>query len=317
MKLSRKTFNKRLVETTLATASLTAIDHQLLAHEKYKFNYILCSAMYGTMKLEEVLPEVHKTGSNGIDLWPLVHANHREQAEKMGKEAFKALLLKNKVKVTGMACYKLGPFGLQNEMKYAREISGPGTTFVCASRGPKKLKPGKELKNAVRDFCEKLKPHVEVAEELGMKIAIENHSGSMIHTKESILWFHEMSDYSDSLGIAYAPHHLEKANLNANEMGQLIIDLDSTVKYFYAQQYGKGSSTKMPKQDELLQMPGRGALDFEPLVAGLKDIHYSGPVGIFIHPYPRGLPILETVSEITAEINRSKKYLDQCIEKVS
>ena len=171
--MKRKHFCHTTAKTLISTGLLSATGHSLLAHENYKFNYIMCSAMYGTMKLEDILPEVKKIGASGIDLWPRVHADHREQAEKMGREAFQELLRKNKVKIKGMACYKLGPFGLQDEMKYAKEISGSGVTFVCASRGPKNLKPGPELKKAISVFCEKLKPHVEAAEKYGMTIAIE------------------------------------------------------------------------------------------------------------------------------------------------
>lgn len=315
--MKRRQFCQSAAKTLAASSILGATSPTLLAHEPYKFNYVMCSAMYGNMKLKDILPEVKKIGANGIDLWPKVHGDHREQAEAMGKEAFMELLQKNQVKIKGMACYKLGPFGLEKEMQYAKEVSGPGATFVCTSRGPKNLSPGPELKKAVADFCEKMKPHAEAAEKHGMTIAIENHSGSLLHTRESMLWFHEFSNYSDALGVAFAPHHLEKAGLDGEKMGQLFSDLDTTVLYFYAQQYGAGSSTTMPKDKELLQMPGRGSLDFTPMARSMKEIDYQGPVGIFMHPYPRGLPILNTVSEITAEINRSRAYLDRCLAKVS
>lgn len=313
--MKRKQFCQTAAKTLVSTGLLGAASKSLSAHEPYKFNYIMCSAMYGNMKLKDILPEVKKIGANGIDLWPKVHADHREQAEAMGKEAFKELLQKNDVKIKGMACYKLGPFGLQKEMQYAKEVSGSGVTFVCASRGPRNLSPGPEMKKAVSDFCEKLKPHAAAAEKYGMTIAIENHANSLLHTRESALWFQEFSAYSDALGIAFAPHHFEKTGMDGEKMAVLLSDLDTKVLYFYAQQYGAGSSTTMPKDKELLQMPGRGSLDFCPMVRSMKDIDYHGPLGIFMHPYPRGLPILETVSEITAEINRSKAYLDHCLKK--
>lgn len=33
--------------------------------------------------------------------------------------------------------------------------------------------------------------------------------------------------------------------------------------------------TRTPKEKELLQMPGRGALDFRPLLAALRDIRFA------------------------------------------
>jgi sugar phosphate isomerase/epimerase len=78
---------------------------------------------------------------------------------------------------------------------------------------------------------------------------------------------------------------------------------------FYAWQHGDGCMTKLPKEQELLQMPGRGPLDFGPLVKALVDIKYQGWTEIFMHPVPRGIPILETAQEVTAEINKSRAYL--------
>jgi sugar phosphate isomerase/epimerase len=54
-------------------------------------------------------------------------------------------------------------------------------------------------------------------------------------------------------------------------------------------------------------------LDFRPLLAALKKIGYSGGVEIFMHPVPRGIPILETTAQVTDEINRARRYLDQCL----
>jgi sugar phosphate isomerase/epimerase len=64
------------------------------------------------------------------------------------------------------------------------------------------------------------------------------------------------------------------------------------------------------KEKELLQMPGRGELNFAPLVQAFRDIEYSGWTEIFMHPFPRGIPILETTTAVTAEINRSRQYLE-------
>ena len=79
---------------------------------------------------------------------------------------------------------------------------------------------------------------------------------------------------------------------------------------FYAWQYGMGCMKKLPKEQELLQMPGRGKLDFTLIVKSLKAINYSGYTSIFMHPVPRGIPILPTAKETTKEINRAKNYLD-------
>ncbi len=63
-------------------------------------------------------------------------------------------------------------------------------------------------------------------------------------------------------------------------------------------------------------MPGRGRMDFKPIVRALGDVNYKGWTEIFMHPVPRGIPILEKTSEVTAEINRARAYLDGLIAKI-
>jgi len=69
----------------------------------------------------------------------------------------------------------------------------------------------------------------------------------------------------------------------------------------------------MPKADELQQMPGRGPLDFRPLLSALKAIRFAGPEDIFMHPVPRGIPILETTARVTGEVNHARRYLADCL----
>jgi hypothetical protein len=45
----------------------------------------------------------------------------------------------------------------------------------------------------------------------------------------------------------------------------------------------------------------------------LREIKFTGPTEIFMHPTPRGIPILPTAAETTAEIIRAKQHLDSLI----
>lgn len=72
-----------------------------------------------------------------------------------------------------------------------------------------------------------------------------------------------------------------------------------------------GCMKPMPKDEELQQLPGRGKLDWKPLLAALKAINFTGPTEIFMHPTPRGIPILPSAAETTAEIVRAREFLDR------
>jgi sugar phosphate isomerase/epimerase len=272
----------------------------------FRLRYVLASSLYGRLKLEEIVPEVGKTGAQWIDLWPETHANQREQMDAMGHDRFAALLRKHGVRLGMTTRYDLGPFGLREEMKIVRRLGG--SLVVTGSHGPKGL-TGADCKKAVGNFVEKMKPHVAAAEELGVTIAIENHASALVASPESLRYFAELSS-SPRLGIAFAPYHLPQ---DPHLLAQLIEDLGPKLVHFYAWQEGRGCMKKLPKSEELEQMPGRGKLDFRPILAALKKIGYQGWTEIFMHPVPRGIPIIETAGKVTEEINRARRYLEDAL----
>ena len=168
------------------------------------------------------------------------------------------------------------------------------------------------MKAAVGTFVEQMKPHLEVAAETGVTIAIENHGNNLIDSPDSLKWLVELRS-SEHLAVALAPYHLPQ---DEKLIGDLIRELGNGIVMFYAWQHGMGCHEKLPKEQELLQMPGRGELDFVPLVAALREINYRGWTEIFMHPVPRGVPILDSTAAVTAEINRSREYLAKCVQKI-
>ena len=275
----------------------------------FELNYILASCMYGTLQLAEIVPEVKKIGAAHIDIWPRVHGDQREQVESMGNDAFAELLATHGVGLGISTRFDLGPFGLEKEMGFARDFGA--ALIVTGSQGPKDL-TGEELRAAVADFAEGLKPHIAAAEKHGITISIENHSSALIESPDSMRWLIEFTD-SPHLGIALAPYHLPD---DAQLVAQLIEDLGQGLALFYAWQHGMGCHEKLPKEQELMQMPGRGDLDFGRILSALKKIDYTGWTEIFMHPVPRGIPILDTAADVTDEINRARKYLDQLAQTV-
>lgn len=275
----------------------------------FELNYILASCMYGTTSLAEIVPEVEKIGSEKIDIWPRVHGDQREQVESMGNEAFAALLADHGVGLGVSTRFDLGPFGLADEMAFCEDFGA--SLIVTGSKGPKDL-AGEELRAAVAEFAEGLKPHIATAEQHGITISIENHSSALIESPDSMRWLIEFTD-SPHLGIALAPYHLPD---DAELVAQLITDLGPGLALFYAWQHGMGCHEKLPKEQELMQLPGRGTLDFAPILSALKKINFSGWTEIFMHPVPRGIPILDTTAEVTDEINRARHHLDQFAQSV-
>ncbi|MDT8302216.1 MAG: TIM barrel protein [Sedimentisphaerales bacterium] len=274
----------------------------------FQFRYIVGSSMYGRMALRDVLPEVLKAGAQYIDIWPEHHANHREQIETMGHEQFAAMLEQYQVELGILTHFDLGPFGLQDEMRTVKKLGG--SMVISGSPSPGNLK-GQALKSAVRGFVEKMKPHIAAAEGMDATIGIENHANSLIDSPDAMRWLAEFTP-SRYLGIALAPYHLPQ---EPGLIAKCITDIGKCLVHFYAWQYGMGCHKKLPKQQELMQLPGRGEMDFVPIVGALKKINYRGWTEVFMHPVPRGIPIMPTAAEVTSEINRARKYLDLCLSR--
>ena len=296
---------------SLAVAATVPLITRAAARETFRLRYVLSSALYGEMPLEVILPEVAKTGCEAIDIWCRVHGNQREQIAEMGDAAFAALLAQYRVKLGVSTRYPLGPTGLADEMKWMKKFGGG--IIVTGSGGPSEP-AGQAAKNAVLAFLEKMKPHVAAAEENGVTIAVENHNRQFLHHPDSLRYFAEFNR-SAHLGVALAPHHLHPW---IEQLPSLIRDLGvKQIPFMYFQEHSEGIFAKVAKEIELRQLPGfGGGLDYRPVIKALADIRYAGLVEIFMHPTPRGIPILPTVPEITAAINRSRDYLERCRREV-
>ena len=277
--------------------------------EKFEIRYVLASALYGNLPLAQVLPEIARSGSIGLDLWGKVHATHREEVDAMGEETFSALLEEHGVKVHVSTRYPLGPFGLQPEMPFLKRLGGK--LLVCGTAKPKEPS-GAEARAAVKGFLEKMKPHADAAGEHGLVIAVENHANQLLYHPDSLRAFAELNDHP-ALGVAFAPHHLHE---HLDEIPALLRDLGpENLPFIYFQEYGIGSKQEVEKEIELEQLPGRGTLDYVPIVRALREIGFAGVAEIFMHPTPRGVPMLPTARAITEVINESRRHLDGCLAK--
>lgn len=272
----------------------------------FRLNYIVSAAMYGTFPLADVLPEAHKLGADAIDVWPMPHGNHREQMDELGLDRFAELLKANDVRLGAVTRYDLPPSKLGDEFKMLERFGGK--VLVTGASNP----DGATVRDQVKKFVDDMGEAVSQAEDSGVKIGIENHMSSVLNTPEAVRYFGEFSQ-SPNLGLAMAPYHLPQ---DPHEIARLIEDLGDKLVFFQAWEHGKGCMEVLPKEEEMQQMPGLGPLDFVPIVGALKKINYAGWTEIFMHPTPRGIPVRETISEVTAEINRSRSYLDQCVSEL-
>ncbi len=274
---------------------------------RFRLNYIVSAAMYGTAPLASVLDEVKKAGADSVDVWPKPHGDHREQMDRLGLDRAETLFKERGIRLGAITRYDLGPGQLSNEIDVLHRFGGK--MIVTGAKRPH----GTTVKEQVRNFVQSMKQDVEIAAKHGITIGIENHARTALTTPDSLRYFAEFIDFPN-FGLAMAPYHLPQDPL---AIASLITDLDEKLVFFQAWEYGMGCMEKLPKDQELMQMPGRGKLDFEPIVAALAKNNYQGWTEIFMHPVPRGIAIHETNDKVTAEINRSRAYLERCLAAVA
>lgn len=294
---------RRFLQSLAATAAVPAF----AAESPWKLNYLLASSMYGSLPLAEILPEVKKTGATAIELWPKKHGTQREEMDAIGHDKFAAMLKEHGISFGGTTRYDLGPFKLTEEIAVVKKMGG--NFIVTGGSGDYKVPPD-QLKTNVKDFVEKMKPHAALAAENGVEIGIENHVNNLIDTPDSLRWLADDIRNIPGIGIALAPYHLPQ---ETKLLSDLIKHIDQKMTLFYTWEHGMGCTKPMPKEEELQQMPGRGKLDWKPLLQALKETKFTGPTEIFMHPTPRGIPIMPTLAESTAEIVRAKQHLDAIV----
>ena len=298
--MNRRRFLQSLASLPAASA--------IAADAPWKLNYMLASSMYGSLPLVEILPEVKKTGATGIELWPKKHGTQREELDAIGHDKFAAMLKAHGLSFGGTTRYDLGPFKLADEIKVVSKLGG--NFIVTGGAGDYKGLTPEKLKANVKDFVEKMKPHAALAAQSGVTIGIENHVNNLIDTPDSLLWLADFTRDLPGIGIALAPYHLPQ---DPKLLADLVTHANKKLTLFYAWEHGMGCMKPMPKDEELQQLPGRGKLDWKPLLSALKQINFTGPTEIFMHPTPRGIPIMPTPAESTAEIIRAKNHLDQLL----
>ncbi len=314
LRTKRHALNRRRFVAAATSTMITSGFNQSLAVaddvNHFQLNYMLASSLYGHIYLGDILPEVIKTGATAIDLWPRTHGSQREQLDAIGIRKYQEMTAEHGVTTGCLTRYDIGRSDRQDQLNEEIELAGRlGCNCVVTSAfGPRDLQ-GAELKIAVEKFVAQLRPTIDIAEEHGVRLSIENHAKNLIESPDSLKWLAEFAP-SPNLAIAFAPYHLEQ---DATKLGELIESLGPAIALLYAWQHGQGCMTKLPKEEELQQLPGRGSLDFKPLLSALKKTGFNGWTEIFMHPVPRGIPILETETLVTAEINHARDYLEGLI----
>lgn len=146
--------------------------------------------MYGYMYVGEILPAVAKTGATHIDLWPERHGNQREQLTRSWRRKVRrdAQQAQRAAWLYHAVCS--GTVRSEGRISLAQRFGCQ--LIVTGGEGPKGLS-GAELKSAVGVFIERMKPHLALAEECGVTVAIENHGNNLFETADRLRYLRDLT----------------------------------------------------------------------------------------------------------------------------
>jgi len=220
--------------------------------------------------------------------WLQEACRHLAEAQELGAAGFKKLLGGHKLEIGCYTTYRTKGHD-EGFPGFAEFIGACGGGVVVRESKYGKVAGG-ELEGALRDFFEELKPEIELARKHGVRLAVENHSGAILDTLESIRQFTKLNSAPEVVGIALAPYHLQARKVPVVEA---IRACGKQLLFFYAWQLKKGSD----------QLPGHGPADFKPWMQALAELKYAHWITPFMHGE---LP----TEEMTAAVAKARRYLE-------
>ena len=255
----------------------------------WKPRLALSSVMFLELSLVAFCRQAAELGFQGIDLWsPFGKCRHLAEAQELGAEGFRKLLARHRLE---LACYT-------TYRTKGHDEGFPGfAEFIGACGGGVVVRESKygrfakeELEAAMRKFFEELKPEIELARKHGVRLAIENHSGAMLDTLESIRVFTKLNPAPEVVGIALAIYHLQARKVPVEEAMRAC---GKQLLFVYAWQQGRG----------VLQLPGHGPVDFTPWLQTLAQQKYAHWMTPFMHGE-------EPVEKMAAAVTKARGYLE-------
>ncbi len=276
---------RRFLSRSATAAAACAVSGRLCAEppaSPWTMRLSTSSIHYMSLPIEQACQRIAALGFEAIDIWsPHAGCPHLDDArDRLGPDGLKRVLEQNRLKPYAWSVYA-GGFA-----KYADFIGAMGGGV--AVRGNTRRYPPEEMTARMKEFVEGLKPELELAEKHNVHLAIENHSGQLMNSLDSLKAFMDFARHP-RLGIALAPYHLQRIEASVEEA---IAICGPRLLFFYAWQAQPGIG----------QLPGIGPTDFTPWLAALAKAKYRWYVNPFMHGEPEP-------DEMTDALRTSREYL--------
>jgi sugar phosphate isomerase/epimerase len=258
------------------------------AEGKPAFRFSTSTIMYHDSPFEVAIEEIAKTGCEAVDLWEAqatMPVNHMQWVEKNRPERLREFVESFGLKLWAFSIYWSPGNKRPERLQWLADAGGEVAVLGGGAGADQPVVAGVDA----------LRPLVGRAEELGLKIAGENHGGSSLDSVASMREFVGLAE-SPALGIALAPFHVMGAG---EPVPEAVRACGEKLLFFYAWQQAPG----------MAELPGDGTLDFLPVLRALRQVGYKGYLNIFTHTHvPR--------DEMTQAVIQSRQYLESLAEQV-
>lgn len=252
------------------------------------FRFSTSTIMYHDSPFEVAMEEIAKTGCDAVDLWEAhggYPVNHMQWVEKNRPERLREFVESFGLKLWSFSIYWSPGNKRLERLQWLADAGGEVAVLGGGAGADQPVSAGVDA----------LRPLVDRAAELGLKIAGENHGGSSLNSIASMREFVGLAE-SPALGIALAPYHAMGAGESVPEAVRACAE---KLLFFYAWQRAPG----------MAELPGDGTLDFLPVLQALRQVRYTGYLNIFTHTHvPR--------DEMTEGVVESRRYLESLAEQV-
>lgn len=272
--------------------TLARIRHRVAASRPV----VASTLMYGHYSRKELLREIASAGLQHVDLWMHPEMANHFDPKKEEVSAIKAELQKLGLEVKMISYYGAAP--VSQKLRIAHELGAKVvvTVGVNVSKSP--------------DIAEKLKPHLDLAQELGITIAFENHRDLMETIEDTQKFLDTLSHPAAS--ICLAPPHLESCGQHPEDALAALKNRISVVYLWDWNVYGKhfGFSNRDAQigfSNGDAQTPGTGNLDFRSIMTAA--IRYA-PQALWSFAWhgTEDWPI----ERITNGLIRASRHIDRC-----
>jgi len=282
--MRRQNLGSRVVAGAASAATPSVVNSQLETRNP-KPAFSVSTSMYPDSAFEVAIDEIVKTGAQAVDLWdtPNYPVNCMDWVWKRRPWMLKEYLGNCGLQLFAFSVYFSPWNALEERLEWLAEAGGQ----VAVLGG------GAAHGQPVAEGLKRLLPLAKRAEQLGLRIAGENHGGSSLNTIAELREFARLAE-SPALGVALAPYHVMGNNESVAEAVEAV---GAKLFFFYAWQRAPG----------MAELPGDGTLDFGPVLRALGEVGYTGYLNLFTHTHaPR--------DEMTAAVIRAREYLEGSTE---